>query len=544
MMEFAPTKKREIALDCILIGCVCILIYFCGLGRMQLKDEEPRRALVAREMLATGSWIVPTIYGQTYLAKPPVFYWSIALFSAPTGHVTETSARLPSAISVVAIAYLVYWMGNTFMNRRAALFSSLIAATTGLFLEKGVLAEIDLNFTLWATGSLFFLFRAYVSKGVSKPDWLLAYLFLALASLTKGPPALIFFCGTMTALLLLDKDRSFLSTKGHLYGLILFLVAVGLWLGAVLHRVGAEPLLRTTQDELVGRVMRRSLLNPVHLLFYPTHVLGSFMPWTPFLVLALAPLRNYPDSSHRKQLMKFSLICAGAGIVLFSLSAGKASRYMLPVFPCLALLAGDVCDRFMDGRLSKGRTRFAHLSLVAIHLLLSVAFVAGGIVSVSQWGTPVPYAVIFASLGVAVSLAGFGYAFKKKHALSLVAIVALVCIYRLAFVTGYVPHSNERKSVEHIIAPISAHVGENGKLYTMSFARHLLFFYLDKPATAVGSPSDLTAKVSSGEKVYCLLNEAEQRELASSQPGSWTQLFAFEYRGEKVALVTNTEPTS
>ena len=63
---------------CLLVGLLWAGIYLSGLGSVPLKHEEPRRALPAVRMLATGDWLVPWIGANPYLRKPPLLNWLIA----------------------------------------------------------------------------------------------------------------------------------------------------------------------------------------------------------------------------------------------------------------------------------------------------------------------------------------------------------------------------------------------------------------------------------------------------------------------------------
>ena len=54
-------------------------VYLYGIRSNPARWEEPRRCLVAMEMIASGDYIVPTVMGETYLKKPPLYNWLIAL---------------------------------------------------------------------------------------------------------------------------------------------------------------------------------------------------------------------------------------------------------------------------------------------------------------------------------------------------------------------------------------------------------------------------------------------------------------------------------
>src|SRR3954469_11794390 len=89
----------------VLIGMWAIA-YLPNLGTRDLRLEEGRRATVAREMLASGDFVRPTLYGDTYLNKPPLYPWLIAACGSILGHVTPLAARVPSALAALGCALI------------------------------------------------------------------------------------------------------------------------------------------------------------------------------------------------------------------------------------------------------------------------------------------------------------------------------------------------------------------------------------------------------------------------------------------------------
>src|SRR5260370_42560230 len=85
-------------------------IYLPGLGSVELKHEEPRRALPAVHMLASGDWLVPRVGEVPYLRKPPLLNWLIAGAFKLTGGRSEWAIRLPSVIgTLVLVLGIVIW---------------------------------------------------------------------------------------------------------------------------------------------------------------------------------------------------------------------------------------------------------------------------------------------------------------------------------------------------------------------------------------------------------------------------------------------------
>src|SRR5690348_14460847 len=81
---------------------LCVVLFFSGLRASELYQTESLRAILAAEFLRGGNWIVPMLYGEPLLTKPPGMYAVIALASWPFGQVSAATARLPSALAATA----------------------------------------------------------------------------------------------------------------------------------------------------------------------------------------------------------------------------------------------------------------------------------------------------------------------------------------------------------------------------------------------------------------------------------------------------------
>src|SRR5688572_32034308 len=62
-------------------------------------SDEARYALLARNMVEHGHWLVPRMGNEVHMEKSPLFMWAIAVLSLVPGDVTELTAVLPSAVS-------------------------------------------------------------------------------------------------------------------------------------------------------------------------------------------------------------------------------------------------------------------------------------------------------------------------------------------------------------------------------------------------------------------------------------------------------------
>src|ERR1051325_6382368 len=97
-----PMNSRFQALAIVLL--VWAVVYLPALGGLAIKGEEGRRILPAVEMLKTGNYVVPQVGSNPYFRKPPLVNWLVALSFKIFGVRNEWTARLPSALAVLAVA--------------------------------------------------------------------------------------------------------------------------------------------------------------------------------------------------------------------------------------------------------------------------------------------------------------------------------------------------------------------------------------------------------------------------------------------------------
>ena len=105
-----PLSGTARLLWALLILSTLYLCYFHNLGALGLVGpDEPRYAWIARDMAETGDWVTPRLYGQPWFEKPPLYYWGAAASFKLFG-VSETTARLPSAICALLATLALAWL--------------------------------------------------------------------------------------------------------------------------------------------------------------------------------------------------------------------------------------------------------------------------------------------------------------------------------------------------------------------------------------------------------------------------------------------------
>lgn len=112
-----------------------IALVFVGMGlRDPWPADEPRFALIAKEMVETGQWFFPARAQELYPDKPPIFMWSIALCYWVSGSL-RFSFLLPSALSALLTIFLVYDIGKRLWTKKIGLIAGWLLLFSFQFLS-------------------------------------------------------------------------------------------------------------------------------------------------------------------------------------------------------------------------------------------------------------------------------------------------------------------------------------------------------------------------------------------------------------------------
>ena len=103
---------------------------FLNLGLMPLISDEPTRGIVSLEMMISGNYITPTINGEFYYNKPPLFNWLLCGFMEVSGRQNEFILRLPTVISLLLIGLVIFLLSRKSLGKQYALITSLLYITS------------------------------------------------------------------------------------------------------------------------------------------------------------------------------------------------------------------------------------------------------------------------------------------------------------------------------------------------------------------------------------------------------------------------------
>ncbi len=323
-----------------------------------MDDVDAVQAQIARNMLASGDWVTARIDGLIYLEKAPLIYWLIAGSYKIFGF-HDWAARIPVALSAIALCLLTAAFGAWAFDRRAGFYAGLCMSTcVGLFLFTRILLP-DALLTLTIGLALWAFLRA-IDEDEKHPRFWSTVLAasLGVGLLVKSLIAIAFpIC---VALLYLAVTKQLLSKRTwkrlHPFsGALIAILIAAPW--HVLATLRNPPYFAFTfhagpgqyhgflwfyfMNEQVLRFLNlrypRDYNTVPRLYFWLFHLIWLF-PWSVYLP-AVAKLSFKPvDRAGRTRLL--ALCWVGFVLVFFTFSTTQ-EYYSMPCYPALALLLGS-----------------------------------------------------------------------------------------------------------------------------------------------------------------------------------------------------------
>ena len=297
-----------------------------GLGQAPLFDvDEGAFAEATREMLAGGDYLHTTLNGEPRFDKPIGVYWLQAASVASFG-LNEFALRLPSALSIWAMALALCVFIAPRYGRRTAMFSGLLLVSSiGMVaIARAATADALLNLLLALAG--LDLWR-FLGSGEDRNALRRTYLWVGLGLLVKGPVVVLvpgaaglLWCATGR-----QWQRMRIALTDWRAWTILLAVAVP-WYAYAWNRHGMDFVNGFIMKHNLGRYGSTMESHGGGLLYYVAIVPLLVLPWTPLLAAVLGRLRT---GWRTDPLFRYLAGWAGFVFVFFTFSATKLPHYVL-----------------------------------------------------------------------------------------------------------------------------------------------------------------------------------------------------------------------
>lgn len=524
--DASPSSTDSVWREVMLWICLAItlLIHGSRLTQHGLRGEEARRGLVAVEMMRTGDWVVPRQQGTLFLSRPPLQNWVIAATGSLIGEVDRLAIRLPSLISLIAMAGLIYIYSRRWLPVGSSTLASLSFVTMGQVLELGNLGETESMYTLTVAGSMLLWHQLWVSGRHEAVAWSIGYGLAAAGMLAKGLQAPVYFVAAVGAYLIVKRQWRSLFSRAHLFGIVVFLVLWNSWNIPFLISEGWANTLQMYRNDISMRFDDQTWWHTgKHVLVFPIEVLVCMLPWSFLLPLAVVP-KFWRNLSQSRDPAIFMVVALAVTFPSVWFTPGAHARYFMPLYPCAAILSAIAVEQIISTCRSKQNTGDAILNpwlpsafftggwqrflsgFAFFVMAFAIAVAAMGLTGQMPEtidGTVQGLLLAFVLGSIAVLLFRFARDPSATHQTYAVisCTLAIAAIYLGVFTKRTLADTNDARPD---VANIKSVVPSDRKLVSYGLVDHLFALHYESPIDPVDM-QDIEALSQDGE-VYCCFN--------------------------------------
>jgi 4-amino-4-deoxy-L-arabinose transferase-like glycosyltransferase len=472
MRAVDPLRLR----DLLLIVGLGVLVMGAGL---ELRDpwpaDEPVFTLIARDMLASGNWLIPMVGGDYFQDKPPLLFWLQA-----AGHWLTGSERvgflLPSLLAGLGTLLLIYDLGRRLWTREAGLYAALLLLITVQFTLQSRRAQQDALLMFFTVLSAYCLLRQLllgggwrwaVAAGVAAGFGVLTKV-VGFFSFMVLVPWLYAVCRRWPGVAWLRPWPLWL-----LPGLACVLV-VAAWLLPVWLLAQQDQGVRAYLHELVFVQTFGRYVDPWHH-YQPVwyYLRAMALLWLPLVLLLPWLIPRWRDALRARDArvllpLGFSLLYVG----FFTLSRGKRDVYILSALPMLALSAGFLLPQLLRLRAVQftllGFTALICLGCAATFGWFAVLRADAGARLLVDAGVAsfAPLVVLAAAAMMAMLL----FRLRRAHLAVLSVVVALWLVAGL----WVMPQMDGKRSARQFIARLEMLARPDRELGLLAYHEHFL----------------------------------------------------------------------
>ncbi len=472
-----------------------LLFLGAGIGlRDPWPSDEPRYALAAQQMVASGDWLFPHRGTELYADKPPVLMW----VEAATFEVVRNwrvAFLLPSLLAGLMSLALTYDLGRRLWNPRVGLFAACALLSAFQFVYQVKRAQIDPLVMGWITLANWGLLLHFLRGSNWRAYWFGCFA-AGVGVITKGVGflALLMFVPYAFARFRgWDVTRTSRATLHWLGGALAFLAAIALWLLPMLiaaNARGGTEYSVYVHDILFHQTAQRYAESWDHAQPFWYYIPIVTLAWLPMSLgyIGAVPLWMR-DLKARDARLLLPLAWSALLFLFFSLPHGKRDMYLMPAMPMIALALAPYLQEMIAAR-------WLRVTAFAMALFFGVVFATSGLLALG--GHP-PHAIerlveqrdmgdlksmlwyMLAAIGAAFVVAAAWFRTQRGvHAL-LVGIGALWIAWGL----WACPLLNDSSSAAGVMRKVGIIIGPDAELGMVAWKEQNLLM-ADRPARDFG----------------------------------------------------------
>ncbi len=318
------------------IALAIVYLSHLGVVPVHATADECRRALVPMEMCISGDFLTPTINGEVYLNKPPLFSWIIAASYAVFGEYSPFALRFPVVISILLHGVLIFYVFKRYTTDTIACLTALAFMTNWRTLTlDSMLGLLEHTLALLMFAGFFII---YILGEKKKYTWLfvLSYFIAAAGFLIKGIPPLVHHGIALLVYFIFTKNFKALFSLSHLLGIITFLLTCAAYYIPFFdhNNISIDKVMGTLFFESSKRYGYADTASFMNVLFdYPLDFVKHFLPWTLLIIVFFQ--KNVIRKLKENPVMMYCVLLFITNTPFYWIASLKNPHYLFFLLPLI-----------------------------------------------------------------------------------------------------------------------------------------------------------------------------------------------------------------
>jgi len=300
-----------------------IPLIFSFSKRSYIAFDEGFYALQARWILDKGNWTIPLWWDEYVLDRTIGIQFLIAKSQDIFGR-NMFSAYLPTTAAAILMLFITYKLHEEFFNKKYAIISPLILATTYLWFDYSHLATQDIIYSCLVTLGVLALVK--IKSKNNKFYILLFGIWIGLAFMMK---TFLVFVPLLSLLPYIFLKKKFLLNKFFWLGLLIGFIPFLFWTFSINPYLDKNIIFYLI-EKFNFLSSKNTFTNPFYYYFWNVPV--TFLPWSFFAIIGT--IYNISQSKENKYILAFFPLILLATVSIFST---KTPYYTLQISSIFSL---------------------------------------------------------------------------------------------------------------------------------------------------------------------------------------------------------------
>ena len=292
------------------------LIFYFG-KRSYIAFDEGFYALQARWILDKGNWTVPLWWDEYILDRTIGLQFLIAKSQEIFGR-NMFAAYLPTTIASILMLFITYKLHVEFFNKKYAIISPLILATTYIWFDYSHLATQDIIYSCLVTVGVFSLVKIK-----SKQNKFYIFLFGFWIGLAFMMKTFLVFVPLFSLLPFLFRKKNLLFSKFLLLGIVVGFIPFLFWVLSI-NPYLEKNIIFYLMEKFNILSNKNSFTHPFYYYFWNIPV--TYLPWSIFAIIGT--ICNLSEKKENKYVLAFFPITL---ITVLSIFSTKTPYYALQI---------------------------------------------------------------------------------------------------------------------------------------------------------------------------------------------------------------------